>query len=205
MSFFVESEMPTCRVCGCWDYTPCWDDEWGGCWWVDDDLCSLCASVAAAEHAETMRARDWLRLHEIDCRDAMLLGCDDGGDRADRSPAPGGAHLPRRHSARAGRRLQEGCMTFAYDLAPPRVAALWQIAGIDPAGRTPWSRTVAALDTMRTRGWLRQPDISLRGGRLSRDRPNRKRGTSSALQCDEPPAFNPAARVRWRKDLRGLR
>lgn len=80
MSFFVESEMPTCRECGCWEYAACWDDEQGACWWVDDDLCSHCANGvtgAAMTPLETMRARDWLRLHEIVFRDALLLECGD--------------------------------------------------------------------------------------------------------------------------------
>jgi hypothetical protein len=34
----------TCRVCGCWEYNACWDDEIGACWWVEDDLCSHCVS-----------------------------------------------------------------------------------------------------------------------------------------------------------------
>ena len=33
---------PTCRVCGCWEYAACWDDERGACWWVEPDLCSHC-------------------------------------------------------------------------------------------------------------------------------------------------------------------
>jgi hypothetical protein len=29
----------TCRECGCSDHLACFD----GCWWVEVDLCSLCA------------------------------------------------------------------------------------------------------------------------------------------------------------------
>ena len=32
-----------CRVCGCWEYAACWDEDLGACWWVEDDLCSHCA------------------------------------------------------------------------------------------------------------------------------------------------------------------
>lgn len=39
---------PTCRVCGCWEYAACWDDDCGACWWVEPDLCSHCAVEAAA-------------------------------------------------------------------------------------------------------------------------------------------------------------
>lgn len=35
---------PTCRVCGCWEYDACWDDDSGACWWVTPDLCSHCAA-----------------------------------------------------------------------------------------------------------------------------------------------------------------
>lgn len=33
-----------CRVCGCWDYDACWDDEIGACWWVAPGVCSHCAA-----------------------------------------------------------------------------------------------------------------------------------------------------------------
>lgn len=34
---------PVCRVCGCWEFDACCDDERGPCWWVEPDLCSHCA------------------------------------------------------------------------------------------------------------------------------------------------------------------
>ena len=37
---------PTCRVCGCWEYGACWDEERGACSWVEPDLCSHCAEAA---------------------------------------------------------------------------------------------------------------------------------------------------------------
>lgn len=37
----------TCRVCGCTQYNAC--D--GGCWWVQDDLCSECIDSSEEDHA----------------------------------------------------------------------------------------------------------------------------------------------------------
>jgi hypothetical protein len=31
-------DVPTCRICGCSQYTPCN----GGCYWVEEDFCSAC-------------------------------------------------------------------------------------------------------------------------------------------------------------------
>lgn len=36
------AERRTCRICGCWDQEACE----GGCWRVEDDLCSSCQTVA---------------------------------------------------------------------------------------------------------------------------------------------------------------
>lgn len=36
-----DEEIQKCRVCGCTYYTPCE----GGCYWVEEDLCSKCAEV----------------------------------------------------------------------------------------------------------------------------------------------------------------
>ena len=38
---------PTCRVCGCWEYDACWDEDAGACWWIEPDLCSHCEGAAA--------------------------------------------------------------------------------------------------------------------------------------------------------------
>ena len=38
---------PSCRVCGCTDDNACT----GGCWWVDDGLCSSCAGPAEPDPA----------------------------------------------------------------------------------------------------------------------------------------------------------
>ena len=43
---------PACRICGCWEYGACWDDEVGACWWVEADLCSHCASGGVREPIE---------------------------------------------------------------------------------------------------------------------------------------------------------
>lgn len=37
--------VPTCRVCGCWEYGACWDEDLGACWWVEGDLCSHCVEA----------------------------------------------------------------------------------------------------------------------------------------------------------------
>ena len=39
--------VPTCRVCGCWEYDACWEEEDGACWWVEIEppLCSSCAPI----------------------------------------------------------------------------------------------------------------------------------------------------------------
>ena len=39
------SDVQSCRVCGCWFWDACWDDEKGACWWVEEDLCSHCLSA----------------------------------------------------------------------------------------------------------------------------------------------------------------
>ncbi|MDB5447604.1 MAG: hypothetical protein JWQ97_2921 [Phenylobacterium sp.] len=38
----MAAQRRTCRVCGCWEMEAC--D--GGCWWVEDDLCSACEPEA---------------------------------------------------------------------------------------------------------------------------------------------------------------
>lgn len=35
---------PICRECGCWDWNACVDARDGPCWWVEEDLCSVCAA-----------------------------------------------------------------------------------------------------------------------------------------------------------------
>ncbi|MCY3754818.1 MAG: hypothetical protein OXG99_12120 [Alphaproteobacteria bacterium] len=38
-----------CRGCGCHDLDACEDEEAGmACWWVEPDLCSVCAAEFAA-------------------------------------------------------------------------------------------------------------------------------------------------------------
>ena len=41
----VPEGWPSCRVCGCWEYNACPDEDFGACWWVEPDLCSACADV----------------------------------------------------------------------------------------------------------------------------------------------------------------
>lgn len=44
-----------CKICGCKDDDPCFNPEYGLCWWVDDthELCSHCADKEIAEHPAT--------------------------------------------------------------------------------------------------------------------------------------------------------
>ena len=42
---YPDEAIVRCRVCGCWDFDPCWDEDSGPCWWVEADLCSRCAEV----------------------------------------------------------------------------------------------------------------------------------------------------------------
>jgi hypothetical protein len=38
----IEAPVRSCRSCGCTDDDACA----GGCWWVEEDLCSSCADLA---------------------------------------------------------------------------------------------------------------------------------------------------------------
>ena len=76
----VPAGFRTCRECGCWECNACWDDDIGPCWWVEADLCSHCAAGGTPmEPIFTFRARDWLRLHDLEMRGVMLLEHDDAG------------------------------------------------------------------------------------------------------------------------------
>lgn len=45
--------MQKCRVCGCEDLNACWDERSGTpCFWVEEDLCSACATTVSAEEME---------------------------------------------------------------------------------------------------------------------------------------------------------
>lgn len=45
----------TCKECGCQDLSACWDEESGTpCFWVEEDLCSRCASQFTAEEAKIL-------------------------------------------------------------------------------------------------------------------------------------------------------
>ena len=70
----------TCRQCGCREYGACRDDDTGPCWCVEADRRSHWAAAGVPmEPIFTFRARDWLRLHDLAFRDAMLLAHDDAG------------------------------------------------------------------------------------------------------------------------------
>ena len=38
-----------CRGCGCWDWNACVDGDDEPCWWVEEDLCSVCAARLQVE------------------------------------------------------------------------------------------------------------------------------------------------------------
>jgi hypothetical protein len=44
-----------CKKCGCTDNDPCFNPDWGMCWWVDEthELCSHCAEPEIAESPAT--------------------------------------------------------------------------------------------------------------------------------------------------------
>lgn len=37
-----------CRRCACSERDPCYDESFGTCWWVESDLCSICADPRTA-------------------------------------------------------------------------------------------------------------------------------------------------------------
>lgn len=45
-----------CKICGCTDNDPCFNPQYGNCWWVDDthELCSHCAKQEIADDPETI-------------------------------------------------------------------------------------------------------------------------------------------------------
>ena len=52
---------PICRGCGCWDWNACVDGDDEACWWVEDDLCSVCAAgmqAAAVRACSGFHAED---------------------------------------------------------------------------------------------------------------------------------------------------
>lgn len=45
-----------CRACGCHDWSACYGELTGPCWWVEPDLCSACAGLQPdAEREFNMR------------------------------------------------------------------------------------------------------------------------------------------------------
>lgn len=44
-----------CKVCGCTEMDPCFNPDYGCCWWVDDshELCSHCADKDIADDPRT--------------------------------------------------------------------------------------------------------------------------------------------------------
>jgi hypothetical protein len=54
-----------CRVCGCSNFSACA----GGCWWVEDDLCSSCAPAVDVATGRSMSIDDFPILQPIVFRD----------------------------------------------------------------------------------------------------------------------------------------
>ena len=50
-----ELKKGVCRVCGCTDDDPCYNPNFGNCWWADESqtICSHCADKAIADDPET--------------------------------------------------------------------------------------------------------------------------------------------------------
>ncbi|MEW9124336.1 MAG: hypothetical protein AB2421_16615 [Thermotaleaceae bacterium] len=46
MDFNFPNDRQKCRICGCTWYTPCE----GGCYWVEEDLCSACVEKSKMEN-----------------------------------------------------------------------------------------------------------------------------------------------------------
>ena len=91
---------PTCRVCGCWEYDACWDEEAGPCHWTEADLCSHCAvtpfRVTDTEAADideflaflsrqgvTLLEWDRMRIADRGRADELLAIYDEGEDGVD--------------------------------------------------------------------------------------------------------------------------
>ena len=49
-----------CKICGCDQYNPCFNPEYGTCWWMDDEetLCSHCAIEEIANSKATEHPYD---------------------------------------------------------------------------------------------------------------------------------------------------
>lgn len=63
-----------CRVCGCTNLSSCE----GGCWWVEDDLCSTCDRAGAPE-LPPLRVADMEPLEALHCRAMHDLECGEQG------------------------------------------------------------------------------------------------------------------------------
>ena len=50
-----ELKKGVCRVCGCTDDDPCYNPNFGNCWWADESqtICSHCADKAIADDPYT--------------------------------------------------------------------------------------------------------------------------------------------------------
>ena len=58
LSFYPGGEFgEACRVCGCTEWTSCYDEEYDRCYQVEPDLCSACAIGAAASERPSARQK----------------------------------------------------------------------------------------------------------------------------------------------------
>lgn len=76
-----------CRSCGCTNFSACP----GGCWWVEDDLCSSCDYEATGNHQRIAEAFEYGRNYPSHF-EAVLAGdetyvCPPPGCALDRPPA----------------------------------------------------------------------------------------------------------------------
>lgn len=46
--------IPSCRVCGCTDWNPCFETDGFPCCWVEQNLCSACAFSAQNGRVELL-------------------------------------------------------------------------------------------------------------------------------------------------------
>ena len=72
-------DVERCRVCGCWDYDACWDDEAGACWWIAPRLCSHCAGSTVhgfETFMATMRANRFPAALAADALESLALVSD---------------------------------------------------------------------------------------------------------------------------------
>lgn len=58
-----------CKICGCTDNDPCFNEDYGTCWWVDGshELCSHCAKPDIANDPNTIHCINSSEEEEFGC------------------------------------------------------------------------------------------------------------------------------------------